>query len=65
MDKAKLKALKQAARQGWPNVSAERYVDVAHDQLEKFMRQLGRRAAQRAHGLGVSKSATDPPGDHR
>jgi antitoxin ParD1/3/4 len=43
---AKLKALKQAARQGWADVSAGRYADVADDQLEDFVGQLGRRAAQ-------------------
>lgn len=42
----KLKALKQAARQGWADVSAGRYTDVAEDQLEDFVGQLGRRAAQ-------------------
>lgn len=44
----KLKALTQAAREGWADVSARRYVDVADDQLEDFVGQLGRRAAQRA-----------------
>ena len=45
---AKLKALKQAARQGWADVSAGRYTDVGADRLEDFVGQLGRRAAQRA-----------------
>lgn len=45
---AKLEALKQAARQGWADVSAGRYADVADDQLEDFLGQLGRRAAQAA-----------------
>lgn len=45
---AKLKALKQAARQGWADVSAGRYADVADDQLEDFVGQLGRRGAQAA-----------------
>jgi antitoxin ParD1/3/4 len=44
---AKLKALKQAARQGWADVSAGRYADVADNQLEDFVGQPGRRAAQR------------------
>jgi antitoxin ParD1/3/4 len=48
VEKAKLKALKQAARQGWADVSAGRYADVADDQLEDFVAQLGRRAARRA-----------------
>lgn len=45
---AKLEALKQAARQGWADVSAGRYADVADDQLDDFVGQLGRRAAQAA-----------------
>jgi antitoxin ParD1/3/4 len=45
---AKLKALEQAARQGWADVSAGRYADVADDRLEDFVGQLGRRAAQLA-----------------
>jgi antitoxin ParD1/3/4 len=45
---AKLEALKQAARQGWADVSAGRYADVADDQIEDFVGQLGRRAAQAA-----------------
>jgi len=48
LEGAKLKALKQAARQGWVDVSAGRYADVADDQLEDFVGQLGRRAAQPA-----------------
>ena len=48
LEDAKLKALKQAARQGWADVSAGRYVDVADDQIEDFIGQLGRSAAQRA-----------------
>jgi len=46
MAQAKLKALKQAARQGWTDVSAGRYADVADDRLNDFVQQLGRRAAQ-------------------
>lgn len=46
LEGAKLKALEQAARQGWADVSAGRYADVAEDQLEDFVGQLGRRAAQ-------------------
>jgi len=45
---AKLEVLKQAARQGWADVSAGRYADVADDQLEDFIGQLGRRAGQAA-----------------
>lgn len=49
---AKQKALKQAARMGWAAVSAGRYSDVADDELEQFIGQLGRRAAQRAKAGG-------------
>jgi antitoxin ParD1/3/4 len=49
---AKLMALKQAARQGWADVAKWRYADVADDQLEDFVGQLGRRAAQRARTAG-------------
>ena len=45
---AKLKALRQAARQGWADVSAGRYTDVADDQIADFVGQLGRRAARQA-----------------
>ena len=48
LEGAKLKALKQAARQGWADVSAGRYADVADDQLEDFVEQLGLRAAHAA-----------------
>jgi antitoxin ParD1/3/4 len=49
---AKLKALKEAARQGWTDVSAGRYEDVAEDRLEDFVGQLGRRAAKAAKTAG-------------
>lgn len=45
-ERAKLQALKQAARQGWADISAARYADVGDDQLEDFIGQLGCRAAQ-------------------
>lgn len=48
LEGAKMKALKQAARHGWADVSAGRYADVADDQLEDFVGELGRRAAQPA-----------------
>mgnify|MGYP003445771726 CR=1 FL=1 len=44
----KLKALKQAARQGWADVAAGRYTDVADDRLEDFVGQLGRGTARQA-----------------
>jgi antitoxin ParD1/3/4 len=45
---AKLKALKQAARQGWADISAGRYADVVDGRLEDFVGQMGCRAAQLA-----------------
>ena len=49
VEETKLKALKQAARQGWSDISAGRYADVADDGLEDFIGQLGRRAAAQAN----------------
>lgn len=46
-EEAKLKALQQAALQGWADVSAGRYADVEDYLLDAFVRQLGLRAAQR------------------
>lgn len=42
IEEAKLQALKQATSQGWADVSAGRYADVADDRLEDFVEQLGR-----------------------
>ena len=52
LEQAKLKALKQAARTGWADVSAGRYTDVADARLDDFIGQLGRRAARRAATAG-------------
>ena len=41
IEEAKLHALKQAASQGWADVSAERYAEVADDRLEDFVAKLG------------------------
>ena len=49
VEQAKLKALKQAARQGWADGSAGRFADVADDQLDDFIGQLGRRAASKVN----------------
>lgn len=51
-EQAKLEALEQAARQGLADISAARYADVGDDQLEDFVGQLGRHAAQRAKTTG-------------
>lgn len=55
LEEAKLKAFKQAARQGWADVATGRYVDVADEQLEDLIGQLGHRAAKGA------KTASDGP----
>jgi antitoxin ParD1/3/4 len=51
IEDAKLEALKQSADQGWADVSAGRYTDVAADQLEDFVGQLGLRAARQAKSV--------------
>jgi len=52
IEAAKLKVLQQAAREGWEDIAAGRYTDVADDRLEDFVAQLGLRAAQRAKTAG-------------
>lgn len=51
-DEARLKALQEAAAQGWEDIEAGRYQDVGDAQLDDFIGQLGRRAAQRAKAAG-------------
>jgi antitoxin ParD1/3/4 len=46
-DAVKLEALRAAAEQGWTDVAAGRYTDVADDRLDDFLGQLGARAAAR------------------
>jgi antitoxin ParD1/3/4 len=46
-DAVKLQALRAAAEQGWTDVAAGRYTDVADDGLDDFLGQLGARAAAR------------------
>ena len=43
---AKYRALELAARKGWEDVAAGRFTDVADDQLEDFIGQIGLRVAQ-------------------
>jgi antitoxin ParD1/3/4 len=45
LEAAKLKALQEAAGKGWADVAAGRYTDVADDQLDDFIGQLGRQSA--------------------
>jgi antitoxin ParD1/3/4 len=46
-DAVKLQALRAAAEQGWADVAAGRYTDIADDGLDDFLGQLGARAAAR------------------
>jgi antitoxin ParD1/3/4 len=46
-DATKLQALRTAAEHGWADVAAGRHTDVADDQLDDFIGQLGIRAAAR------------------
>ena len=38
---AKLDALRSAAQEGWDDIANHRYTDVADQDLEVFVRQLG------------------------
>lgn len=51
-DAARVAALRAAADKGWEDVSAGRYVDVPHEELEDFIGELGRRAARRGQSAG-------------
>jgi antitoxin ParD1/3/4 len=46
IEAAKLKALKQAARKGWDDIAAGRYIGVSDNKLEDFIRQLGKQASR-------------------
>ena len=52
LEAAKLKALQKAAREGWADVAAGLYADVADDKLEDFIGQLGRQAAAKVSTAG-------------
>ena len=45
IEEAKLRELNQASNQGWADISAGRFTDVADDQLEALIGQLGRTAS--------------------
>lgn len=45
IEETKLNELKQAANQGWADVLAGRFTDVADDRLDAFIGQLGRTAS--------------------
>jgi antitoxin ParD1/3/4 len=48
LEAARLKMLQDAADKGWADIAAGRYTDVADDQLEDFIGQLGQQAAAKA-----------------
>lgn len=45
-DSARLAALREAADKGWADVAAGRYDDIADENLDHFISQLGSRAAR-------------------
>lgn len=49
LEEAKLKALKEAADQGWAAIVADDYADVAENQIGGFIDQLSEQAAKLAH----------------
>lgn len=51
-DEAKIAALRAAADRGWADLEAGRYDDIADDNLDDFIGQLGIHAATRAQSAG-------------
>lgn len=47
LESAQLAALREAAAKGWADIDAGSYVDIADEQLENAIDQLGRKAAER------------------
>lgn len=47
LEMVKLKMLQEAAEKGWADVTAGRYKDLADDQIEDLIGQLGQQAASR------------------
>lgn len=47
LEAAQLAALREAAAKGWADIDAGRYMDIADEQLEDTIGQLGRKAAER------------------
>lgn len=47
LEAAQLAALREAAAKGWADIDAGRHVDIADEQLEDTIGQLGRKAAER------------------
>lgn len=48
IEAAKLKALQKAARQGWSDIAAGRYIDLSDNELDSFIAGLGREASSPA-----------------
>lgn len=48
LEAAKLQALREATDKGWRDIAAGGYTDVADDQLDDVIQQLGQTAAARA-----------------
>ncbi len=44
IEEAKPQTLERTAKQGWVDIAAARYIDVADDRLEDFVLQLGQAA---------------------
>lgn len=51
-DAARIAALREAADRGWADLDAGRYDDIADDNLDDFIGQLGHHAAQQARPAG-------------
>jgi len=52
LEEVKLEALRAAASKGWDDLAAGRYAEVADDQLDDFLGELGREAAARGSPAG-------------
>lgn len=48
IEAAKLGALQEAARQGWSDIAAGRYIDLSDNELDGFIAGLGQQAARRS-----------------
>lgn len=51
-DAARLAVLRGAADTGWADLASGRYTDIADDNLDDFIGQLGLRAAPQAQSAG-------------
>lgn len=48
-ESARLAALRAATERGWDDIAVGRFTDVAEDDLDDFVRQLGERPAAQGH----------------